>query len=100
MLKACGLEFGGISPSYLILLAQAFSMSIPTPANAGPYHAATISVLSMFGVPAQSAFYTAIIMHALMFSSNTLPGLIYIYMEKMKIKTIVNGIKDVKNRLK
>jgi len=100
LLKACGLEFEGVTPPYLILLAQAFSMSIPAPANAGPYHAATVTVLLMFGVSAQSALYSAIIMHGVMFSSNTLPGLIYICMDKTKIKTMVKGIKDVTKRFK
>ncbi|WP_020589050.1 lysylphosphatidylglycerol synthase transmembrane domain-containing protein [Desulfobacter curvatus] len=94
LLKALGLEFTGILPSLLILLAQAFSMGIPAPANVGPYHAATVTVLSFYGVPVQSALYAAIVMHGAMFISNTLPGLFYLWLDKTPILTLLKGIKN------
>ena len=94
LLKALGLEFDGLLPSLLILLAQAFSMGIPAPANVGPYHAATVTVLSFYGVPAQSALHAAIVMHGAMFISNTLPGLFYLWLDKTPILTMLKGIKD------
>lgn len=100
LLKALGLEFEGMLPSFLILLAQAFSMGIPAPANIGPYHAATVTVLSFYGVPAQSALYAAIVMHAVMFISNTFPGLFYLWLDKTPILETLKGLKDVNQTLR
>ncbi|WP_320041788.1 lysylphosphatidylglycerol synthase transmembrane domain-containing protein [uncultured Desulfobacter sp.] len=100
LLKATGLEFEGMLPSFLILVAQAFSMGIPAPANIGPYHAATVTVLSFYGVPAQSALYAAIVMHAAMFISNTLPGLFYLWLDKTPILETLKGLKDVNQTLR
>jgi|GEM_PF-1897070 len=94
LLKALGIEFEGMSPSFLILLAQAFSMGIPAPANLGPYHAATVSVLSFYGVSAQFALTAAIVMHATMFISNTSPGLFYLWLDKTPILSMLKGLKD------
>jgi len=100
LLKALGLEFEGMLPSFLILLAQAFSMGIPAPANIGPYHAATVTVLSFYGVPAQSALYAALVMHGAMFMSNTLPGLFYLWLDKTPILEMLKGLKDAKQTLR
>ena len=100
LLNAVGLEFRGIAPPYLILLAQVFSMGIPAPANAGPFHAATVTVLSIFGVPVQTALFSAVVMHGVMFVSNTLPGILYIFMDKTKFSTIIEGVKDAQRRFK
>ncbi len=95
-LKAFGLGALGITASFFILLAQVFSMSIPALANVGPYHASTVTVLSMYSVHIQSGIYIAIVMHGVMFVSSTLPGLIYLWYDKMNIGSIVHGIKDAK----
>ena len=100
VLKAFGIVFSGIQLPYLILLAQVFSMSIPSFVNAGPYHAATIAVLSMSGVAEQAALYAAIVMHAVMLSSNTLPGFIYLCVDGAKDKRLIKEIMDAKNRFK
>nr|WP_320189833.1 lysylphosphatidylglycerol synthase transmembrane domain-containing protein [uncultured Desulfobacter sp.] len=100
LLKAIGIGFEGMLPSFLILLAQAFSMGIPAPANIGPYHAATVTVLSFYGVPAQSALYAAIVMHAAMFISNTVPGLLYLWLDKTPIFAILKGLKNVNQTLR
>lgn len=94
LLKALGIEFEGMLPSFLILLAQAFSMGIPAPANIGPYHAATVTVLSFYGVAAQFALNAAIVMHAAMFISNTFPGLFYLWLDKTPILVMLKGLKD------
>jgi uncharacterized membrane protein YbhN (UPF0104 family) len=94
LITALGIELGGMLPSFLILLAQAFSMGIPAPANLGPYHAATVTVLSFYGVSAQFALNTAIVMHATMFISNTVPGLFYLWLDKTPILAMLKGLKD------
>jgi uncharacterized protein (TIRG00374 family) len=94
LINALGIELGGMLPSFLILLAQAFSMGIPAPANLGPYHAATVTVLSFYGVSAQFALNTAIVMHATMFISNTVPGLFYLWLDKTPILAMLKGLKD------
>ncbi|MCG8549018.1 MAG: flippase-like domain-containing protein [Desulfobacterales bacterium] len=100
LLRALGIELGGMLPSFLILLAQAFSMGIPAPANIGPYHAATVTVLSFYGVPAQSALYAAIVMHGAMFISNTFPGLFYLWLDKTPIFAMLKGLKNVNQNLR
>jgi uncharacterized protein (TIRG00374 family) len=94
LVKALGIELGGMLPSFLILLAQAFSMGIPAPANIGPYHAATVSVLSFYGVSTPFALNAAIVMHAAMFISNTSPGLFYLWLDKTPILSMLKGLKD------
>lgn len=94
LLKALGIEFGGMLPSFLILLAQAFSMGIPAPANIGPYHAATVTVLSFYGISAQFALKAAIVMHAAMFISNIIPGLFYLWLDKTPIIAMLKGLKN------
>ncbi len=100
VLKAFGIAFPGIRVPYLILLAQVFSMTIPSFANAGPYHAVTVAVLSMFGVPEQAALYSAIVMHAVMLSSNTLPGVIYMCVDKTKVTIMFKEAMGAKNGFK
>ncbi len=99
LLNALGLEVAGIISPILLLLAQAFSMGIPAPANAGPYHAATITVLALYGIPSQSALYAAVIMHGVMFISNTFPGLLYLWLDKTEVVTMLKGINDVRRNL-
>ena len=94
LLKALGIELSGMLPSFLILLAQAFSMGIPAPANLGPYHAATVTVLSFYDVSAQVALTAAIVMHAAMFISNTSPGLFYLWLDKTPILALLKGLKN------
>nr|WP_321400737.1 lysylphosphatidylglycerol synthase transmembrane domain-containing protein [uncultured Desulfobacter sp.] len=100
LLKATGIEFEGMLPSFLILLAQAFSMGIPAPANIGPYHAATVMVLSFYGVSAQFALNAAIVMHAAMFISNTSPGLFYLWLDKTPIRTMLKGLKNADHTMR
>ena len=96
LLAALGIRVTGIITPLMILLVQAFSMGIPAPANAGPFHAATIAVLSLYGIGTQSALYAAVFMHAVMFVANTLPGLLYLWLDKTEVVTMLKGIDDVR----
>ncbi len=88
VLKAFGMENIQFLTPVVILLAQAMGFMIPAPANIGPYHAATVIALSFYGIGGELALSMAIAMHAVMFVTNILPGLIYLWFENIKITTI------------
>ncbi len=100
LIKALGLGLRGLFPPVLMLLAQAFSMGIPAPATAGPYHAATVSILMFYGISSPSALYAAVIMHGMMFISNTFPGLLYLWLDKPSLSVMLKGIKDARSNLR
>ncbi len=100
LLNALGLGLKGLFPPVLMLLAQAFSMGIPAPATAGPYHAATVSILMFYGTSSPAALYAAVIMHGMMFVSNTFPGLLYLWLDKPSLSVMLKGIKDARSNLR
>jgi len=71
--------------TYLILIAQVVGVMIPSPGFVGPYHAATIAALAFYGIDQEHALSMAIIMHATMFLTNTIPGLFYLAHERMSL---------------
>ncbi len=88
-IKAFGISDIPMTAPLFILLAQAIGFMIPSPGNIGPFHAATVVGLSYYGVVGELALSIAIIMHAAMFVTNSLPGLIYLWIGNLKISTIV-----------
>ncbi len=87
------LQAFGIPPQswltpFLLLIAQAMSFAIPSPGNIGPFHAATVAALALQGVAAESALALAIVMHASFLLTNTLPGLVYLWRENIRLRDI------------
>ncbi len=92
-LKAFNVNNISIAMPFFILLAQMVGFMVPAPGHIGPYHAATISALSVYGVVGDLALSIAIVMHAVMFLTNALPGLIYLWFENIKLTTITREAK-------
>ncbi len=88
-IKAFGISDIPMTAPLFILLAQAIGFMIPSPGNIGPFHAATVVGLSFYGVVGELALSIAIIMHAAMFITNSLPGLIYLWIGNLKISAII-----------
>lgn len=93
LLKAFDLGPGGYLPAFTLLLAQVFAMGIPAPANAGPYHGATIAVLSVYGIPLETAVMAAVAMHGVMTLSNALPGVVYAGYDGTRILNLYKEMK-------
>lgn len=71
---------------FIVLLAQLLGFLVPAPGAIGPYHAATVFALSFFGVTGEMALSIAIVMHGVMFVTNTAPGLLYLWIENLSIR--------------
>lgn len=92
-LKAFGVENIQIIVPFFVLLAQVVGFMIPAPGYVGPYHATTVVALSFYGIVGELALSIAIIMHASLFVTNTLPGLIYLWFENINITDITKEAK-------
>lgn len=80
---------------YLTLVSQTIGIMIPSsPGFIGPYHAATVAGLRFYSVEAELALSVAIVMHATMFAVNVVPGLAYLWIEKMTISEIKHSTDD------
>ncbi len=84
---AFGLDLPFIA-TYLILIAQVIGVMAPSPGFVGPYHAATIAALSFYGVDAELALSMALVMHATMFLTNSLPGVFFLLNENLSLGQI------------
>lgn len=75
--------------TYLVLVAQIIgSMAPAAPGFVGPYHAATMAALFFYGVDSELGLSIAIVMHATMFFTNTAPGVVFLWLEKMSFTDI------------
>ncbi len=92
-LKAFGVGNIQLITPFFILVAQMVGFLIPAPAGIGPYHAATVISLSFYGITGELALSIAILMHTIMFVTNTLPGLLYLWHENIQIGTLVKKAK-------
>ncbi len=92
-LKAFGIAIVSVTMPFFILLAQIVGFLIPTPGYIGPFHAATVMALSFYGVSGELALSVAIIMHAMMFVTNTMLGFIYLWFENINLTTITREVK-------
>lgn len=81
-----------------IILAQAIGFMIPTPGYIGPFHAATITALSFLGVSGELALSVAIVMHAGLFVTNVLPGIIYLWMKNLNIRGVISQVRKDMDR--
>jgi uncharacterized membrane protein YbhN (UPF0104 family) len=84
-------------PMYLplcIILAQAVGFMIPSPGYVGPFHAATVTALSFFDISGELALSIAIMMHAALFVTNSLPGIIYLWIENLNVVAVIKKAKD------
>jgi len=87
-LKAFGVDNIPLLMPFFVLLAQVVGFMIPTPGNVGPFHATTVIALSFYGIAGELALSVAIVMHASLFMTNTVTGLIYLWFENIKISDI------------
>jgi uncharacterized protein (TIRG00374 family) len=84
-------------PMYLplcIILAQAVGFMIPSPGYVGPFHAATVTALSFFDISGELALSIAIMMHAALFVTNSLLGIIYLWIENLNVVAVIKKAKD------
>jgi len=100
-LKAFGVEQILFLTPFVILILQVFGFAVPVPGNIGPYHAATIIALSIYGIVGEHALSIAITMHGIMLITNTLPGIFYMWYEKLHnpdfAPELITQIKHEKN---
>jgi len=87
-LKAFSIEPITLLTPLYVLLVQAVSFAIPAPAHFGPFHIATIAALSLLGVTPEVALSVAIVIHANVLVTNTLPGLIYLGRENIRLAAL------------
>ncbi len=80
--------------TYFILIAQMVGTMIPAPGFVGPYHAATISVLAFYGITDEVGMSVAITMHATMFITNLIPGLIFLWLENVSLSKMSDTAKE------
>lgn len=81
--------------TYLILMSQVFGSMLPSsPGFVGPYHAATVAGLLFYGVDEELALSMAIVMHATMFFTNTVPGVVYLWLEKMSFSELKRSAEE------
>ncbi|MES0491557.1 MAG: lysylphosphatidylglycerol synthase transmembrane domain-containing protein [Leptospirales bacterium] len=83
-LKAFGISEISFLTPFVILVIQVFGFAIPVPGNIGPYHAATVVALSLYGIVGEFALSIAITMHGVILITNSLPGLLYMWYEKVR----------------
>ncbi len=74
--------------TYLVLMGQVIGVMIPSPGFVGPFHAATMAALAFYGVGEELALSMAIVMHATMFITNMIPGIVFLWLEKLSINEI------------
>lgn len=72
-----------------IILAQAIGFMIPTPGYIGTFHAATVTALSFLGVSGELALSVAIVMHAGLFVTNVLPGIVYLWVKNLNLRGVI-----------
>lgn len=73
----------------LILLVQAFSVTLPSPPGfIGTFHAGTVIGFTFFGMSPEEALGVAIVMHACMFLSQIGFGMYFLFLEKMSLGEI------------
>ncbi len=78
-----------ISASFLVLLSQILGVMVPSaPGFIGVYHAATIAGLVFYGVDSELALSVALVLHIIMFTMQTIPGLIFLWMEQYSLRDI------------
>jgi len=74
---------------FVILLAQVIGTMIPAaPGFVGPYHAATIAGLALYNIDSELGLSIAIVMHVTMFITNSLPGVVFLWLEKLSFTEI------------
>jgi hypothetical protein len=84
-----------LSASFLVLLSQILGVMIPSaPGFIGVYHAATIAGLMFYGVDSELALSVSLVLHIIMFTMQTLPGLIFLWMEQFSLGDIQNATDD------
>ncbi len=75
--------------SYMMVVILSLGMMVPSgPANVGPFQAAVVAGLSIFGVPKIQAQGFSIVLHASQFIPITILGLFYFWSEKLTFKEI------------
>lgn len=81
-----------------IILAQAIGFMIPTPGYIGPFHAATVTALSFLGFSGELALSVAIVMHAGLFVTNILPGIIYLWTKNLNLFGVIKNARQDMDR--
>jgi len=95
MLKAFAVDTPGFLISFVVLTFQIFGFAIPVPGNIGPYHVATVTALSIYGITGEYALSIAIVMHAAIFITNTLPGIFYMLYERFTNPGFAQKLKEI-----
>ncbi len=71
---------------FVVMLSQVFGVLAPSaPGFIGVYHAATIAGLMFYGVDSDQAFSVAFVTHAVLFTVQTVAGLIFLWMEQYSL---------------
>jgi len=84
-----------ISASFLVLLSQILGVMVPSaPGFVGVYHAATIAGLMFYGVDSELALSVALVTHIVMFVMQTIPGLLFLWMEQYSLGEIKQAVDD------
>ncbi|VAX20253.1 hypothetical protein MNBD_NITROSPINAE04-2701 [hydrothermal vent metagenome] len=84
-----------ISASFLVLLSQILGVMVPSaPGFIGVFHAATIAGLMFYGVDSELALSVALVLHIIMFIMQTIPGLIFLWMEQYSLRDIKHAVDD------
>ncbi|VAX16622.1 hypothetical protein MNBD_NITROSPINAE03-1960, partial [hydrothermal vent metagenome] len=84
-----------ISASFLVLLSQILGVMVPSaPGFIGVFHAATIAGLMFYGVDSELALSVALTLHIIMFTMQTIPGLIFLWVEQYSLRDIKHAADD------
>ena len=80
------------SACFVVLMVQMFGVMIPSgPGFIGVYHAATIAGLMFYGVDAELALSMALVIHVVMFVMQTIPGLLFLWLEQYSFRDIAQA---------
>lgn len=92
--EAFGLDLP-FSASFLVLLSQILGVMVPSaPGFIGVYHAATVAGLMFYGVDSELALSVSLTLHIILFTMQTLPGLIFLWMEQFSFGEIQHAADD------
>lgn len=98
------IAFGIVAPFYycfLLVAVVALGVTVPTPASAGPYHAAAVMVVGhLWGFPLDLVRSYAIVMHLITFSPFVLFGSYYLIRGKIGVFGTAYKAEQAKSNIK